>query len=83
MTVADPISRDLTNHWPEALFDALKAAGIRQMSYVPDAGHSTLIRLFDADPEVTSTVLTTEEGGRFGGRLAPTIPNFFVNSLLS
>ena len=63
MTVADPISRDLTTHWPEALFDVLKAAGIAQMSYVPDAGHSTLIRLFDVDPDIRSNVLTTEEEG--------------------
>lgn len=63
MTVAEPMSPDLTTHWPEALYDVLKAAGIRQMSYVPDAGHSTLIRLFGADPEVRSTVLTTEEEG--------------------
>lgn len=41
----------------------LKAADIRQMPYVPDAGHSTLIRMFTADPEVTSNVLTTEEEG--------------------
>lgn len=50
-------------HWPDALYDVLKAAGITQMSYVPDAGHSTLIRLFGADPDVNSTVLTTEEEG--------------------
>jgi sulfopyruvate decarboxylase alpha subunit len=33
------------------------------MSYVPDAGHSALIKLFAADPEVVSNVLTTEEEG--------------------
>lgn len=67
MTVAEPISgakmRDLGTEWPEALYDVLKAARITQMSYVPDAGHSTLIRLFGADPEVRSNVLTTEEEG--------------------
>lgn len=63
MTVADPMPRDLASHWPEALYQVLKAAGIAQMSYVPDAGHSTLIRLFGADPQVRSTVLTTEEEG--------------------
>ena len=68
MTVAEAIlsgdkPRDLAQDWPLELFDVLKAAGIRQMSYVPDAGHSTLIRLFNADPEVTSNVLTTEEEG--------------------
>src|SRR5438105_11024249 len=33
------------------------------MSYVPDAGHSQLIRLFSADRVVTTNVLTTEEEG--------------------
>jgi sulfopyruvate decarboxylase alpha subunit len=33
------------------------------MAYVPDAGHTTLIKLFSADPAVISTVLTTEEEG--------------------
>lgn len=55
--------RDLSIDWPVELYDTLKAAGIRQMSYVPDAGHSTLIKLFDADPAVVANVLTTEEEG--------------------
>ena len=49
--------------WPRAIYDVLKAADVRQMAYVPDAGHSTLIKLFDADPDVSSNVLTTEEEG--------------------
>ena len=61
MTVAEAIStgqrdRDLASDWPLALYDVLKAAGVRQMSYVPDAGHSTLIRLFSEDKEVTTNV---------------------------
>ena len=68
MTVADAIStgdrpRDLAQDWPHEVFDVLKAAGIRQMSYVPDAGHSTLIRLFNADPGMKTNLLTTEEEG--------------------
>jgi sulfopyruvate decarboxylase alpha subunit len=66
MTAADvnmPPTRDLATAWPEALYETLKAAGVRHMSYVPDAGHSTLIRLFCADAEVVSNVLTTEEEG--------------------
>ena len=58
MTEQDP-SKD----WPTALYDVLKDAGVRQMSFVPDAGHSALITLFQADPEVTNNVLTTEEEG--------------------
>lgn len=68
MTVAEAIpmkdrTRDLAKDWPVALYDVLKGAGVCQMSYVPDAGHSTLIRLFGEDKEVTTTVLTTEEEG--------------------
>ena len=49
--------------WPSELYRILKAADVRQMSYVPDAGHSQLIRLFSADRDVTTNVLTTEEEG--------------------
>jgi sulfopyruvate decarboxylase alpha subunit len=49
--------------WPNAIYDALKANGVRQMAYVPDAGHTALIELFHADPDVTCNVLTTEEEG--------------------
>jgi len=49
--------------WPAQLYRVLKAAQVRQVSYVPDAGHSTLIGMFAADPEVVSNVLTTEEEG--------------------
>lgn len=41
----------------------LKTNGVRQMSYVPDAGHTALINLFHADADVTCNVLTTEEEG--------------------
>lgn len=49
--------------WPDAIFHALKSANVRQVSYVPDAGHSRLIDLAHADPAITTTVLTTEEEG--------------------
>src|SRR5438477_13167790 len=47
--------------WPSELYRILKAADVRQMSYVPDAGHSQLIRLFSADRVATTHVLTKEE----------------------
>jgi sulfopyruvate decarboxylase alpha subunit len=53
----------LDAEWPEQLYRVLKASRVRQVSYVPDAGHSALIRLFAADREVVSNVLTTEEEG--------------------
>lgn len=49
--------------WPVTLYRTLKDRGVRQMSYVPDAGHTALINLFDADPEVVANVLTSEEEG--------------------
>ncbi len=49
--------------WQEALYRTLVAGGIRQMSYVPDAGHAHLIRQLEADPAVACTLLTTEEEG--------------------
>lgn len=64
MTVAAATpARDLANDWPLELYDRLKANDIRQMSFVPDAGHTTLINLLSADPEVVTNVLTTEEEG--------------------
>ena len=49
--------------WPSDLYRLLKSAQVGQVSYVPDAGHARLIDLFEADPEVISNVLTTEEEG--------------------
>lgn len=49
--------------WPSQVYAALKDAGIRQVAYVPDAGHTALIDLFCADPAVTANVLTSEEEG--------------------
>jgi sulfopyruvate decarboxylase alpha subunit len=49
--------------WPDRLFAVLKAADIRQVGYVPDAGHARLIELCAADPAIQHVVLTTEEEG--------------------
>ena len=49
--------------WPQAIFEVLRAADIRQVGYVPDAGHSRLISLCHGAAEVSSVVLTTEEEG--------------------
>ena len=49
--------------WPDALFDVLKANGIRQVALVPDAGHAQLIRRCQADNDMVVTTLTTEEEG--------------------
>ena len=49
--------------WPNQIYGVLKQARVRQASYVPDAGHGQLIDLLHADPEIQTTVLTTEEEG--------------------
>ena len=49
--------------WPDAIHGALGALGVRQVAYVPDAGHSRLIELCQADPAMRAVVLTTEEEG--------------------
>ena len=49
--------------WPDRLFATLKRAGIRQVGYVPDAGHSRLIERCRADADIRDVVLTTEEEG--------------------
>jgi sulfopyruvate decarboxylase alpha subunit len=49
--------------WRDEIFAALKAADIRQVGYVPDAGHARLIELCHADPVIRAVPLTTEEEG--------------------
>ena len=49
--------------WPDRLFATLKRADIRQVGYVPDAGHARLIDRCRADPEIRDVALTTEEEG--------------------
>jgi sulfopyruvate decarboxylase alpha subunit len=49
--------------WPAAIHRALRSHGVRQVSYVPDAGHRRLIELCHADKTMTAVPLTTEEEG--------------------
>lgn len=49
--------------WPEGLHRTLKNAGVRQVAYVPDAGHKRLIELCLADRDLRAVVLSTEEEG--------------------
>ncbi len=50
-------------NWQRDVFDVLKNAGVQQIAYVPDAGHSYAINAAIADPDITDVVLTTEEEG--------------------
>jgi len=49
--------------WPAAIHSALESQRVRQVSYVPDAGHKRLIELCHADRGMTAVPLTTEEEG--------------------
>ena len=49
--------------WPDAIHAQFRRVGIRQVGYVPDAGHSRLIGLCQDDPTIADVVLTTEEEG--------------------
>ncbi|KAB2870780.1 MAG: phosphonopyruvate decarboxylase, partial [Burkholderiaceae bacterium] len=52
-----------TADWQEAIFKTLKRGGVRQIAYVPDAGHAHAIQRAAADPDIEDIVLTTEEEG--------------------
>lgn len=49
--------------WPDQIFRVFKDNGIRQVAYVPDAGHSKLINLCRAERSMRAVSLTTEEEG--------------------
>jgi sulfopyruvate decarboxylase alpha subunit len=49
--------------WPDAIYGHFRRVGVRQVGYVPDAGHSRLIALCQNDPNIADVVLTTEEEG--------------------
>lgn len=49
--------------WQTDVYEVLKACGVKHIAYVPDAGHSAAIRMAEADDDMHSVVLTTEEEG--------------------
>jgi sulfopyruvate decarboxylase alpha subunit len=49
--------------WPDDIFRVFRAADIRQVAYVPDAGHTRLIDLCREDKFIRAVGLTTEEEG--------------------
>ncbi len=58
-----PSLSDLETSWPEAIYAQFRRVDVRQVGYVPDAGHSRLIALCQADPTIADVLLTTEEEG--------------------
>ena len=62
----DPINLAGAVHqsvWSQYIYQALKQANVRQVGYVPDAGHKALIESCQADSAITTVALTTEEEG--------------------
>ncbi len=51
------------SEWADDIFEALVAAGVRQVAYVPDMGHKRLIEICNEDARVKAVLLTTEEEG--------------------
>jgi sulfopyruvate decarboxylase alpha subunit len=49
--------------WPLDVHRLLKAAGVKLVGYVPDAGHKRLIELCHADASMRAVPLTSEEEG--------------------
>ena len=49
--------------WPEDIFGVLQRFDVRQVPYVPDAGHSQLIERVLGAPSMRAVPLTTEEEG--------------------
>lgn len=53
----------LTHPWQRDIFDAFQGKNIAHVGYVPDGGHQGLIGLCHADPDMGTTVFTSEEEG--------------------
>jgi len=56
-------SPDEDSPWAPIIFTALTEAGVSLVPYVPDAGHTRLIRTCEGAPAMTTVVLTSEEEG--------------------
>src|SRR5215470_18986898 len=56
-------SAEQSANWPEEIFSILQRFDVRQVPYVPDAGHSELIQRVLASPTMRGIPLTTEEEG--------------------
>ena len=54
---------DQSSSWPEEIFTILQRFDVRQVPYVPDAGHSELIQRVQGSSTMRGIPLTTEEEG--------------------
>jgi len=49
--------------WSESIYEVFRKVDIRQVAYVPDAGHTRLIQRCHADTGMNTVVLTSEQEG--------------------
>jgi sulfopyruvate decarboxylase alpha subunit len=49
--------------WPDSIHDLFRQHHIELVSFVPDSGHKRLIELCQADPQIRTVTLATEEEG--------------------
>src|ERR1700744_6610489 len=63
MNVRADTPAENTASWPEDIFDILQRFDVRQVPYVPAAGHSQLIERVLGAPSMRAVPLTTEEEG--------------------
>jgi sulfopyruvate decarboxylase alpha subunit len=49
--------------WPDEIYQVLIDNRVRQVAYVPDAGHARLIKMCHESTDMKTVVLTTEEEG--------------------
>jgi len=61
MTSSDQQSK--SGGWPDRIHRLFRQHHVRQVAYVPDAGHARLIELAHADRAMRAIPLTTEEEG--------------------
>jgi len=57
------MTRSDYENWPDDIFQTLIDHQVRQVAYVPDAGHTQLIKMCHGSSEMKTVVLTTEEEG--------------------
>ena len=63
MTATEPAESGAGPDWPDDIHRVLRKFDVRQISHVPDAGHTKLLHLCEADPSMRVVTLTTEEEG--------------------
>jgi sulfopyruvate decarboxylase alpha subunit len=63
MQASPETTTDIATSWPEEIFAILQRFDVRQVPYVPDAGHSLLIQRVLGSSTMRGIALTTEEEG--------------------